>query len=108
MSKVCLCGLKEYGSCAFNSVEVKSKRRHAASCELCQLRILPEILQMLVMCDYGTAHGFEFMVWQIAFLCGFFYNFGDFAIMYMADVRVQMVFNLVVESPCKPIYNFVL
>ena len=62
---------------------------------------------MFEVCNNGASHGLEFMVRQVALLCGLLYDFGYFAIMDVAYIWKNMVFDLVVQSARKPIDDFV-
>jgi hypothetical protein len=51
---------------------------------------------MFKVSNYGTGHGFVFVIRQVAFSGSFFYDFGNFSVMNMTDVGKNMVLNLVV------------
>ena len=59
------------------------------------------------MRDDRFSGSFILVVRQIELLCGFFYDFRDFGIMHMTDVRKYVVFYLMVKATGEPVHNFV-
>ena len=57
------------------------------------------------MCGNSTSHGLELVVREVEFLRGFFHNLRNLIIVHMADIREDMVFNLVVQSAGEVIYQ---
>jgi hypothetical protein len=66
-----------------------------------------KVSQVFEVSHDGASHRFEFMVWQVAFGGGLLDDIGNFSVMDMADVREQMVLDLMVQSAGKPVDDFV-
>lgn len=50
----------------------------------------------------GAQKGWQYMIRQVEFLSGFLYDFGKGGIMYVADLRKQVVLDLIIQATDKP------
>src|SRR5680860_664671 len=57
--------------------------------------------------DYGFSGSFILVIGQIEFICRSFYDLGNFSVMDMADIRIEVMLYLMVQTPCKPIHQLV-
>src|SRR5690606_8536427 len=70
-------------------------------------RFLAQLPQVFEVRNYGFSGGLVLVVGQIELLGRRFHNFGNFCVVHMADVRENMVLDLMVEPSGEPVDQLV-